>query len=72
VISGYEVIVTKVEHDDPDGFSRPILEVHLSADRNTLTVSAGFLESDLVYELEVLALEQSGNQTITVGFFKTG
>jgi hypothetical protein len=24
-----------------------------------------------VYELEVLALEQSGNQTISVGFFMT-
>ena len=72
MISGYEVIVTKVKHDDPDGFSRPILDVRVPTDRNTLTVSADFLESDLVYELEVLALEQSGNQTITVGFFKTG
>jgi hypothetical protein len=71
VISGYEVIVTKVEHDDPNGFSRPIFDVHVPADRNSLTVSAEFLEADTVYELEVLALEQSGNQTITVGFFKT-
>ncbi len=30
-----------------------------------------FLEPDTVYELEVLALEESGNQTITVGFFMT-
>jgi hypothetical protein len=30
-----------------------------------------FLEPNTVYELEVLALETSGNQTITVGFFKT-
>ncbi|MGH2621167.1 MAG: hypothetical protein ACRDHG_11450 [Anaerolineales bacterium] len=71
VITGYEVIVTKVAHDDPNGFSRPIFDVHVSADRNSITVSAEFLEADTVYELEVLALEQSGNQTITVGFFKT-
>ena len=71
VISGYEVIVTKVEHDDPNGFSRPIFDVHVPADRNSLSVSAEFLEADTVYEVEVLALEQSGNQTITAGFFKT-
>ena len=71
VISGYEVIVPQVEHDDPNGFSRPIFDVHGPADRNSLTVSSEFLEADTVYELEVLALEQSGNQTITVGFFKT-
>jgi hypothetical protein len=71
VISGYEVIVTMVEHDDPNGFSRPVFDVHVPADRNSLTVSAEFLEADTVYEVEVLALERSGNQTITVGFFKT-
>ena len=70
-ITGYEVIITKVEHDDPNGFSRPIFDVHVPADRNSLSVSAEFLEVDTVYELEVLALEESGNQTITVGFFKT-
>ena len=30
-----------------------------------------FLEPNTVYELEVLALERSGNQTISVGFFMT-
>jgi hypothetical protein len=34
-------------------------------------VPAEFLEPNTVYELEVLALEGSGNQTISVGFFKT-
>ena len=28
-------------------------------------------EADTVYELEILTLEESGNQTIIVGFFKT-
>lgn len=70
-ISGYEIIITKVEHDDPHGFSRPIFDVHVGPDQNSLSVPVEFLEPDTVYELEVLALEESGNQTITVGFFKT-
>ncbi len=70
-ITGYEVIVTKVEHTDPHGFSRPIFDVHVPADRNTLAVPIEFLEPGTEYELEVLALEVSGNQTITVSSFNT-
>jgi hypothetical protein len=70
-ITGYDVIITKVEHDDPHGFSQPVCDVHLPADRNTLTVPVEFLEPETVYELEILALEESGNQTISVGFFET-
>lgn len=70
-ITGYEVIVTKEVEDDPNGFSRPTYDVHLPASVNSLSVPAEFLEADTVYELEVLALEESGNQTISVGFFKT-
>jgi hypothetical protein len=70
-ITGYEVIITKEVKDDPHGFSRPIYDVHVPASLNTLSVPSEFLEPDTVYELEVLALEESGNQTISVGFFKT-
>ncbi|MGQ0605183.1 MAG: hypothetical protein ACT4QE_26195 [Anaerolineales bacterium] len=70
-ITGYEVILTKVEHHDPHGFSQPIYDVHLSPDRTSLAVPVEFLEPQTVYELEVLALETSGNQTITSGFFTT-
>lgn len=70
-ITGYEVIITKNIEDDPNGFSRPTYDVHLPADVNTLSVPPEFLEPDTAYELEVLAIEESGNQTITVGFFKT-
>jgi hypothetical protein len=70
-ITGYEVIVTKEFHDDPNGFSRPIYDVHVPPTLDALSVPAEFLEADTVYELEVLALEVSGNQTISVGFFKT-
>jgi hypothetical protein len=70
-ITAYEVIVTKVEHSDPHGYSQPILDVHVPSDRNSLRVPVEFLEPATLYELEVLAIEQSGNQTITVGFFTT-
>jgi len=70
-ITGYEIIITQVEHDDPHGYSRPVFDVHVPADRNSLTVPVEFLEPDTLYELEVLALEESGNQTISVGFFST-
>ena len=70
-ITGYEVIITKDVEDDPNGFSRPTYDVHLPATADHLAVPLEFLEHDTVYELEVLALEASGNQTISVGFFKT-
>ena len=71
-ITGYEVIVTKEVHEDPNGFSRPIYDVHVPPNVDRLPVPRQFLQPDTVYELEVLALEVSGNQTISVGFFKTG
>lgn len=70
-ITGYEVIITKEVDDDPNGFSRPTYDVHLPATEDSLSVPPEFLEPGTVYELEVLALEESGNQTISVGFFAT-
>ncbi len=70
-ITGYEVIITKEVEDDPNGFSRPTYDVHLPATANSLSVPVEFLEPATEYELEVLALEVSGNQTISVGFFTT-
>jgi hypothetical protein len=70
-ISGYEVIVTKEVEDDPHGFSRPTYDVHVPATQHALSVPTEFFEPDTVYELKVLALERSGNQTISVGFFRT-
>ena len=70
-ITGYQVIITKETEDDPNGFSRPVFDVHVPPDRNRLTVSEEFLEPGTEYELEILALEVSGNQTISVSFFET-
>jgi hypothetical protein len=70
-ITGYEVIVTKAEHDDPHGLSRPEYDVHVPPNTTELAVPRSFLQSGTLYELEVLALEESGNQTISLGFFTT-
>ena len=70
-ITGYQIIITNDEYEDPNGFSRPIFDVHVGPDQHSLSVPAEFFQPDTVYEVEVLALEESGNQTITVGFFQT-
>ncbi len=70
-ITGYEVIITMEEFEDPDGLSHPIYDVHVPPDFTELMVPDAFLLPDTVYELEVLALERSGNQTIALGFFAT-
>ena len=59
-----------MDHDDPNG----LFAVVRRACRPTTTslgVPEEFFEAGTVYELEVLALEVSGNQTISVGFFTT-
>ena len=68
-ITAYEVIITKVDHDDPHGFSRPVYDVHLGPESTSLAVPEGFFEPATLYELELLAIETTGNQTITLGFF---
>jgi hypothetical protein len=70
-VTGYQVIVNQVEWDDPDSQSRPVYDVHVPPDRTEFPVAAGFLRPGTLYELEVIVLEESGNQTITVGFFTT-
>jgi hypothetical protein len=69
--TGYEVIITKDVPDDPHGFSRPTFDVHVSPSETSLTVPSEFLEPSTKYELEVLVLEVSGNQTISSLSFKT-
>lgn len=69
--TGYEVIITKDVPNDPNGFSRPTYDVHVIPSETSLTVPGEFLEPGTRYELEVLALEVSGNQTISIVHFVT-
>jgi len=71
-ITAYEVIVTKVEHEDPNSLSRPVYDVHVPGSQLAMSVPGDFLEPETMYELEVLAIEASGNQTISVGFLVSG
>lgn len=68
-IVGYEVIVTADDYEAPHGFSQPMVDVHLPPDRTSLSIPPEFWQPDTLYEIEVLALEVSGNQTIGLGFF---
>lgn len=70
-IVAYQVTVTKEDHDDPDAISQPVYDVHVTPDVSSLPVPPEFLEAGSLYELEVLAIEESGNQTIAAGFFST-
>ena len=72
-IVGYQVIVESIEDPEfPQGFARPLLSVYLPPAVTQLTIPDGFLEDDACYEWEVLAIEDSGNQTISAGTFETG
>jgi hypothetical protein len=70
-ILGYEVIITADDYVAEHGFNQPIYDVHVPADRTSLSVPAEFWEPNTLYEIEILALEASGNQTISLGFFTT-
>lgn len=70
-IVAYEVIITADDYVGLHGFSQPIVDVHVPADRTSLSVPPEFWQPQTLYEIEVLALEASGNQTIGLGFFTT-
>ncbi|MBZ0283124.1 MAG: fibronectin type III domain-containing protein [Anaerolineae bacterium] len=70
-IVGYEVIVTNMDSKHPASFAQPIYDVHLPANHTSLTVPAEFFQPRTRYEVEVVAIEESGNQTINNGYFTT-
>ncbi len=65
-IAGYQVIVERVK-------PQPLLifSVHLPATVTKVTVPAEFMQAEAEYIFEVLAIEASGNQTITESNFTT-
>jgi hypothetical protein len=72
-IVGYQVIVEEdAPPEFPQGFARPVFSVHVPADVTSVTVSAEFMEDDACYKYEVLAIEESGNQTLATAAFETG
>lgn len=72
LIVGYQVIVEADEEPlFPQGFAKSLLSIHLPASVTSVTVPMEFLQGDTDYEWEVLAIEASGNQTLSSGEFTT-
>jgi hypothetical protein len=65
-IVGYQVVVERVKPKPLRVFS-----VNLPSTVTQVTVSPEFIEANAEYTFEVLAIEASGNQTISEGGFKT-
>jgi hypothetical protein len=64
-VVGYQVIV-EAEDDPPRK-----MDLIVPADRTMVTVPAAILDPDTEYKFEILALEESDNQTITESCFVT-
>lgn len=64
VIAGYEIIVERLT----DGLQ---FSIRLPATNRSVTVPPEFIKPRTEYKFEVLAIETSGNQTITESGFKT-
>jgi hypothetical protein len=65
-IVGYHVVVVETGAE-----ALPQLDVDLPEDQFSVTVPAEYLKPNTIYQFEVLATEESGNQTITEGLFCT-
>jgi Fibronectin type III domain len=61
-IVGYRVIATR---EDP----LRVYSVELPASARSVPIPAAFLQADTEYELEIQAIEESGNWTFTTSFF---
>src|SRR5262245_45056653 len=65
-IVGYHVVVVETGAE-----ALPQLDVDVPASDTDVTVPAQYLTPNKTYQFEVLATEESGNQTISEGFFCT-
>jgi hypothetical protein len=73
-IVGYQVTVEKLEEPPlfPRSFAHTFFSVFLPADATSIQIPPEFMRADTIYECEVLAIEESGNQTLTSSEFLTG
>ena len=65
-IVGYHVII-----EEAGAEVTPTVDIDVPSSETSLTVPEQYLKSSTVYRFEVLSTEESGNQTITEGFFCT-
>ena len=69
-IIGYQVLVVQPE-TGLTALPKITLDVMMPPTATSMVVPPGFLEPDTDYEWEVLAIEESGNQTLSSSFFTT-
>ena len=71
-IIAYQLIVEKVADPHPHMIGKQgSLQMYLPPTVTTITVPNGFLEPGTAYAWEVLAIEESGNQTLSSSEFST-
>lgn len=70
-IIGYQLIVEKKEDPQQHMIGKWGLSMYVPATTTSMTIPRGFLEPGTTYEWEVLAIEQSGNQTLSSSGFRT-
>jgi hypothetical protein len=68
----YQLIVEKVvEEPHPNAIGKMGMSIYVPATVTSVSVPDEFLEPDTDYEWEVLAIEESGNQTLSSSEFTT-
>ena len=71
-IIAYELIIEKIGDPSPHMIGKPnSLSMHVRPSVNAITISAEFFEAGSPYAWEILAVEESGNQTLASGEFAT-
>ncbi len=70
-IIGYQLIVEKDLQPHPHMIGKWGLSMYLPPSVTSMAIPKGFLEPNTAYKWEVLAIEESGNQTLSSSEFKT-
>jgi hypothetical protein len=70
-IIGYQLNVELDDGGDPNAITKPDLTINVPATTTEMWVSGGFFQPDAPYDWEVLAIEESGNQTLSGRTFHT-
>ena len=70
-IIAYQLIIEKDEPPHPHMIGKIGLSIYVPASVTSIAIPDGFLEPGTPYKWEVLAIEESGNQTLSSGEFQT-
>ncbi len=70
-IIAYQLIIEKDAPPHPHMIGKFGLSIYVPASVTSMAIPDGFLEPGTAYKWEVLAIEESGNQTLSSGAFQT-